>query len=137
MLSEIRITPLKIIEHSLGNIMHALKKNEKEFTTFGEAYFTFIRQDQIKGIKMHKKMTLNLIVPIGVVKFYCFNKDFTEKKIFEIGEENYSRLTIPPNIWVAFKGISNGKNLILNIANIEHDPNESISVELKNYINLF
>ena len=52
-----------------------------------------------------------------------------------LGENNYSRLTIPPNNWVAFQGIGMGKNMLLNIANIEHDPSESINKYLS-YFNV-
>jgi dTDP-4-dehydrorhamnose 3,5-epimerase len=33
-------------------------------------------------------------------------------------------LTVPPGIWFGFKGISDDLNLICNVANMSHDPNE-------------
>ena len=41
-----------------------------------------------------------------------------------IGEENYSRITVPPMIWFGFKGISLNTSYILNISNEIHDPLE-------------
>ena len=35
-----------------------------------------------------------------------------------------------PNLWFAFKGCSS-ENILLNLANIVHDPNESINIDLK------
>ena len=73
-------------------------------------------------------MHMNLIVPVGVVKFHVY--DGENYTFYEIGESNYARLTIPPGMWVAFTGIGRDLNLILNIASIEHDPKESENCEL-------
>ena len=42
----------------------------------------------------------------------------------EIGINRYMRITVPPGIWFGFKGISDGLNLICNVADIPHDPDE-------------
>ena len=73
-------------------------------------------------------MTLNFVVPSGKVKFVIFDGLIFFTEI--ISEENYKRLTIKPNLWVAFQGLSKDTNLILNIASIEHDPNEAINIDL-------
>jgi dTDP-4-dehydrorhamnose 3,5-epimerase len=128
--NDFTLTPLKVILNAKGNIYHALKCTESSYISFGEAYFSEIKCDEIKGWKKHTKMTLNLIVPIGNIKFVLYNK--LNQKFYEIiiGEDNYQRLTIPPNIWVAFKGLNIEKNLLLNIANMPHDPNEAINLTL-------
>ena len=41
-----------------------------------------------------------------------------------IGEDNYSRITVPPKIWFGFKGLSSRTSYILNISNLSHDPSE-------------
>ena len=74
-------------------------------------------------------MTLNLIIPLGSVTFIIYDDRETSdsKGAFfevELSPSNYKRLTVPPMLWVAFKGGHMDKNLILNIANIVHDPNE-------------
>ena len=40
-----------------------------------------------------------------------------------LSPRHYNRLTVPPNIWFGFKGLQ-GKSMLLNIADIEHDPDE-------------
>ena len=128
------ISELNQIHNSKGDILHALKKSDSSFNNFGEAYFSFVKYNKIKGWKKHNKMTMNLIVPIGEVKFVLYdNRDKkSDPNITEIiiGQPNYKRLTVPPNIYVSFKGISKNINLILNIADIEHDTNESINLDL-------
>lgn len=124
---------LQTIDNENGVIMHGLKKSDKEFRGFGEIYFSQVEYKKIKAWKRHKRMTMNLIVPVGRVKFVFYNED---NKIFEehtIGEKNYYRLTIDPLLWFGFKGMKEGKNIVMNFANIEHDP---IEVERKDFLDL-
>jgi len=124
----IKLNDLKIISHPKGNILHAIKSSSNGFENFGEAYFSTINFKEIKGWKSHTKMTLNFIVPAGKVKFVIYDglNFFSET----LSVNNYKRLTIKPNLWVAFQGISKQTNLVLNIASIEHDPDEAINLEL-------
>jgi dTDP-4-dehydrorhamnose 3,5-epimerase len=132
-LDGVKITSLKKIYNSKGDIYHALKSTEDTFTEFGEAYFTTIKKNEIKGWKKHSNMIMNLIVPVGLVRFYFYNENKEKGGYFEAGENNYKRLTIEPNIWVAFEGLEKELNLILNISNILHDRNESENRSLDSF----
>jgi dTDP-4-dehydrorhamnose 3,5-epimerase len=120
---------LNIIESESGSIMHALKKTDPGFQDFGEVYFSTVVKEAVKAWKLHQCMTLNLVVPVGSVLF-CFmdvrEKSSTFNKTCKIilSQEPYSRLTVPPGIWFGFKGLSDGLNLICNVADIAHEPNE-------------
>ena len=123
------LTPLNKICHPKGDILHGMKKCDEGFTGFGEAYFSTINNGEIKGWNRHKKMTLNLIVPVGEVTFVIYDnreKSHSKGVFFKVSlsSSNYKRLTVPPKLWMAFKGGDVNTNLILNIANIVHDPNE-------------
>ena len=72
MINGVLITPLKIIETSGGNVLHSLKDTDSGFNGFGEAYFSEIEPKAIKAWKLHKKMTLNISVPIGKIKFVLY-----------------------------------------------------------------
>ena len=131
----ITITPLKQIKTQKGDVFHALKASEESFSNFGEAYFSFVNKNAIKGWKKHSLMRLNLIVPVGSIRFVFFD-DRSESKtkgIFKsivLGpEKNYCRLTVNPGVWMAFRGLED-LNCLLNIASIPHDPNEAINVDL-------
>ena len=117
------ISDIKQIKLDDGDVMHALKKNDNGYCNFGEVYFSKIIFKKIKAWKRHKKMTLNLIVPFGNVKFLLFD-DIGKSKSFTIGEENYKRLTIPPGIWFGFEGKSKPYSLITSISDLIHDPLE-------------
>jgi dTDP-4-dehydrorhamnose 3,5-epimerase len=128
-------TNLNIIKLESGSVFHALKKTDPGFEDFGEVYFSTVLKDAIKAWKMHQRMTLNLVVPVGRVLF-CFmdprETSSTMSKTFKIilSQEPYSRLTVPPGIWFGFKGVSDGLNLICNVADIPHEPNEVIRKEI-------
>ena len=129
------LSPLKVIDNEKGNIFHALRSSDKTFDSFGEAYFSEIFYNNIKGWKKHTKMVMNLVVIVGTVKFVLFDDrklSQTRSKFLEIeiGDKNYSRLTVPVGIYVAFRGIGKGRNVVLNLASIEHDPFESENLQL-------
>ena len=123
------LTDLKTIYHPQGDIYHAMKKSDNGYAGFGEAYFSTIKSGEIKGWNKHKRMTLNLVVPVGEVIFIIYDdrkKSVTKGNFFKVmlSPYNYQRLTVPLGLWLAFMGKSNGTNLILNIADMEHDPDE-------------
>ncbi len=120
----ISINRLAKIPTEGGDVMHGLKSFDNSYDGFGEVYFSWIFKNSIKGWKRHKKMTMNLIVPYGTVRFVFFN---TKKETYHqeiVGENNYSRITVPPGIWFGFQGLSSTKSLVVNIANIAHDQKE-------------
>ena len=125
----VKLTKLKKIHNAKGDIMHAMKKSDSGYYGFGEAYFSTIKEGVIKGWKKHLQMTLNIVVPIGEIKFVIFDENFDENISVSLSENNYLRLTVRPGLWVAFKG-EERNNMLLNLASIEHDPDESINKDL-------
>ena len=124
------LTPLKKINNSKGNILHALKKSDFGYNGFGEAYFSIVKKGYIKGWKKHTKMILNLIVVVGEIRFVAFDEIKNEFFSIKLSQNNYKRLTVKPGLWLSFQGLAES-NLLLNIGNIEHDPNETIRMSLE------
>jgi len=56
------LTPLRKIEHSKGDVFLAMIASDKDFSGFGEAYFSTINKSDVKGWNKHTEMTLNLVV---------------------------------------------------------------------------
>ena len=135
MLDGIIKTDLNIIKAESGSVFHALKKTDPGFQGFGEVYFSTVVKDVIKAWKFHQRMTLNLMVPVGNILF-CFmdarEKSGTLNKTFKIilSQNPYFRLTVPPGIWFGFKGLDAGLNLVANVADIPHDPDEVLRKEI-------
>ena len=129
------LTPLKQIVNPKGDLYHAMKQSDNGYKSFGEAYFSTVIKDEIKGWKKHTVMVLNLIVPIGAVEFIIYDDridSLTSNQFFSVilSQKNYQRLTVPAGVWMAFRGIGEDLNMLLNIASVEHDPTEAISKQL-------
>ena len=122
-------TPLKIISVADGDILHGMKISEEGYQGFGEAYFSSVHHNSIKGWKRHFKMVLNMVVPIGKIRFVLFDdrKESTTLGCFQeimMSEDNYGRLTVPPMIWFGFQGMASGSSLVMNVADLKHDLDE-------------
>jgi len=127
MIEDVILTPLEIIDVPDGRVFHAIKKIDPGFNDFGEAYFSEIEPNKVKAWKRHREMTLNLVVPNGEIRFVLFDdREDLAKKYQEVvlSTKNYYRLTVPPMIWVGFQGLSKTNSLLLNLANLMHDPQE-------------
>ena len=132
-MNKLIITPLDIIETDKGDVMHGMKSYDPGFSGFGEAYFSVVNHNAIKAWKRHHEMTLNLVVPVGKIRFVLFdNRKLTNGRFQEviISKDNYCRLTIPPMVWLGFQGLSDDGSMLLNIANIEHNPGEVDRLEV-------
>ena len=135
-LDDILVTPLKRIPTVGGEVMQVLKNSDNGFNCFGEVYFSWVEQGAIKAWKCHQRMTLNLAVPVGEVRFVFHCKAHlaeqkrepdNEFRIEKLGNDRNSRITVPPEIWFGFQGLASGSSLLMNVADMEHDPNEVLS----------
>ena len=131
----VKLSDNKIINSADGSVLHGIKRTDNYFYGFGEAYFSTVNFNCVKGWKKHIKMNLNLVVPHGEILFVLYDdrsNSITKNQFmdFTISLNNYYRLTVPPNVWMAFKGEDTSLNLLLNVANIEHDSNEVVRTDL-------
>ena len=138
MIEEIVITNLKRISVSDGDILHGMKKTDDGYSDFGEIYFSYILKDKIKAWKTHKKMTLNLVVPFGSVRFNFIqlnSKGLIDKRMeITVSSENYCRITVPPNIIFGFKGIEKDASIVANIADITHSDDEVKKIDINEFV---
>ncbi|KMO19932.1 dTDP-4-dehydrorhamnose 3,5-epimerase [Methylobacterium indicum] len=127
MTTPVILTPLRRIPTPGGDVRHALKRSDPGFSDFGEAYFSTVDQGTVKGWKRHRRMTLNLVVVVGEIRFVVHDGagDIFTVNLTPSRPDDYARLTVPPSLWVAFGGVGRGLNMLLNVADIEHDPTES------------
>lgn len=133
-LDQIRVTALRRIPVAGGDVLLAIKATEANFRGFGEAYFSMVNAGAIKAWKMHRRMTLNLVVPIGEVRFVFFSADGNTQREITIGAANYARLTVPPGIWFGFQGLATPCSVVLNVADIPHDPDESVRKSVEGFV---
>lgn len=122
---------LRHIEVPHGDIYHALKASDNGYVGFGEAYFSQIEYNAVKGWKRHNRMTLNIVVPVGAIKFVIYDDRIGspsygqfEEVVLSV-ENNYQRLTVAPGLWMAFCGVSKERSMLMNIIPEPHDPQEA------------
>lgn len=127
----VALTPLKVIHVAEGDVFHAMKVNDPGYVGFGEAYFSTIHAGAVKPWKRHRRMTLNLVVIKGLVRFVVHDDRPLSPTLgvtaeYRVGlPDNFSRLTIAPGLWMSFQGLGTGTSLLLNVADITHDPAEA------------
>lgn len=136
MIAGVQLTDLAVMAHPDGDVLHAIRKDSVGFHGFGEAYFSTVKQGRKKGWKRHRAMTLNLVVPVGAVRFVLFDdrkesSTVGQIQMVDLSLQNYRRLTVSPGIWMGFMGLGEGINLLLNLANITHDPAEADRLPLE------
>jgi dTDP-4-dehydrorhamnose 3,5-epimerase len=130
----LRLTPLRTIPTAGGAILHAMKADECGYTGFGEAYFSRIESGAIKGWKKHTRMTLNLVVPVGLIQFRVHDDSRGSFEDIVLGPAgHYARLTVAPGLWVAFGGLDATTSMLLNIADLPHDPDEAERSEIDRF----
>ena len=123
-LDSIQVTALPRISTVGGDVMHAMKMTDEGYAGFGEAYFSWVSFGAIKAWKRHTQMTMNVVVPVGQVRFVfrCINADGADEfRVEHIGLNRYARITIPPGVWFGFKGLDANQSLVLK-RNIMHRP---------------
>ena len=127
---------LRIIPDDRGAIMHMLRKDWPEFAGFGEIYFSCIEPGAIKAWRQHTRMTMQLAVPAGAVKFVMFDarpespsKGVVQSELLSTDSpDSYSLLVIPPGIWNGFQCVSSSPSIVANCASLPHDPDEALSL---------
>jgi len=128
-ISGVKILSPSVVENTDGDVVHILRSDSDGYVGFGEAYFSIVRYRGVKAWKMHRKMTLNLVVPLGSIRFVIYDDRINsqtrgQKKVVDLSTDYYRRLVIEPGLWVGFVGRGVGTNMLLNVANIAHDPQE-------------
>lgn len=129
------ITDLKVINDKEGAVLHMLRCDDPVFCKFGEIYFSKIFPGAVKAWKLHKKMTLNLAVPVGKVKLVLYDNRIRSKtkgiiKEIILSEENYKLITVPPLIWFGFKALGKETAFLADCATMPYDSAEIERLDL-------
>jgi len=124
------INAKKSIHDERGYIQHYIRCDDKEFSKFGEIYFSSIYNGTVKAWHIHTKMTLNYLCVFGMIKLVLYDdrENSPTKGLlneFFIGEKNNQMITIPSNIWNGFKGYGEREfSIVANFTDFPHDKEE-------------
>jgi dTDP-4-dehydrorhamnose 3,5-epimerase len=133
-ISGLSVTPLRQIVDDRGAVLHMLRADAPDFTTFGECYFSVVNPGAVKAWKRHLRQTQNLAVPAGRARFvFCDRREDSPTRgrveVLEIGRPDaYVRLRIPPLVWYGFTCVGDSVALIANCADLPHEAGESEAV---------
>jgi dTDP-4-dehydrorhamnose 3,5-epimerase len=130
----VQVVPLRRIPDERGTVYHMLKRTDPHFLEFGEIYFSSVYPGVVKGWHLHREMTLNYACIFGRVKLVLYDGregSPTMGSLMELflGEDNYSLVVIPPEVWNGFKGMSDPYAIIANCATHPHDPARSTRLD--------
>jgi dTDP-4-dehydrorhamnose 3,5-epimerase len=130
MIQGVQVLPLKRIPDERGTIFHMLRATDPHFQQFGEIYFSTVYRGVVKGWHWHREMTLNYACVFGRVKLVMYDErpdSPTQGELMEVflGQDNYSLVIIPPEVWNGFKGMSDPFAMVANCCTHAHDPSRS------------
>ncbi len=127
------LTPAKRIPVEAGDVVTFVKQGDAGIETVAEVYGSFIMRGARKGWRRHNRTTMNIVVPVGEIRFVLYDNRTNKDGAFQevtLGDDSYTRLTVPPGIWMAFEGIAEGQSLLWNAIDHLHDPTEADTQEL-------
>lgn len=115
-----------------GDVTKIINNKSNYFYGFGELYISEIKSKKIKGWKKHKRMTMNLKVIQGRVKFVFITKNNKKYKEIILHDKDLKLITVPKKTIFAFQGL-NKKNMIINFSNIQHESNECLNYPINKF----
>ena len=125
------VTGLRQVVDERGAVLHHMRSDAPEFTTFGECYFSEMISGAVKAWKRHREQTQHLAVPIGRVRFVIYDdRELSPTngslEVVELGRpDHYNRLRIPKGLWYGFTCLSDQPALIANCTDEPHDPTDT------------
>ena len=125
------VTGLRQVVDERGAVLHHMRSDAPEFTTFGECYFSEMIPGAVKAWKRHREQTQHLAVPIGRVRFVIYDdRELSPTngslEVVELGRpDHYNRLRIPKGLWYGFTCLSDQPALIANCTDEPHDPTDT------------
>ena len=131
MIEGLAVTQLRQLDDHRGSVLHMLRSDAPDVTRFGECYFSEILPGVVKAWRCHTAQTQNLAVPVGRVRIGVYDDrraSLTRGQVetLELGRPDaYVRLRIPPGLWYGFQCVGDAPALIVNCADLPHDPAES------------
>ena len=130
LLEGVTISELRQFTDARGSVLHMLRRDEPEFTKFGECYFSEVLPGAVKAWKRHRVQSQHFAVPVGRIRLAIYDdredsRTRGQVQTIELGRPDaYFRLRIPPGLWYGFACISDAPALLANCADLPHVPVE-------------
>ena len=116
----VSVKNLRLIPDERGRLMEILRKDDPQFTIFGQVYVTTAYPGVIKAWHYHKLQDDNMTVVQGMAKIVLYDdrkKSPTKGMIneFYVGNHNHLLIHIPKQVWHGFQCVSETEAMIVNL----------------------
>lgn len=131
MIEGVKTVALNEFADERGAVLHMLRNDDLDFIQFGECYFSEVLPGAIKAWKLNHNKTQNIAVPVGRIRMVIYDERAESRTkgnldILELGRPDvYLRVQIPQGLWYGFSCIGNTPALLVNCADLPHNPTES------------
>ena len=132
----VTVTELRQIVDHRGAVLHMLRRDAADFGGFGECYFSEVLPAAVKAWKRHRLQTQTVAVPVGRLRMVIYDDRAGSPtrgrlEVLELGRPDaYLRLSIPPGVWYGFSCVSAMPALLVNCADLPHDPADAETLAL-------
>jgi len=119
MIEGVTIKKLRVIPDERGRLMEIFRRDDEQFSGFGQVYMTTAYPGVVKGWHYHKKQDDNMAVVKGTMKIVLYDgrgdsPTFREVNEFFAGEHNPILVHIPRYVYHGFKCVSPDEAIVIN-----------------------
>lgn len=130
MLDGVAVVALRKIPDERGMVMHMLRADAPHFEQFGEIYFSTAYPGVTKGWTIHRQITVNYAVLVGMVKLVLYDprresSTYGQLQTVFMGEDNYVLVKIPQDIVSGWQCLGVKPAILANCATEPHRAGES------------
>ena len=111
-MSLVTVRDLQVRSDDRGNLFEIIRRDEKEFTTFGQVYIVEDRTPfTIRAFHRHFKLWDWFCISKGAAKFVFF--DSKQKTEIVVADSRQPKLiTVPPKIWHGWMSLESNTQLV-------------------------
>lgn len=133
----VKIIPLKQIFDNRGAVYHVFR-NDNNDVNVEEVYISRVNAGITKGWKQHLQTWQRFVVLYGKMEIVLHDERKNSptygafQRVILDETDNYARLELAPQIWYAFRCLSEDYSLMINISEMIHVDGESNNIPLEN-----
>jgi dTDP-4-dehydrorhamnose 3,5-epimerase len=112
-----------------GSVKRIMSAAEAGFAGFGEVYASSIKPGAVKGWHLHERARRDYVVLSGTIRLVLYDGRSGSAsggllQEIVLGDENYVRVTIPPQVWSSFACVGAREALVVDVTDRPHNPAE-------------
>ena len=111
-----------IFQTSQGELLKYIQQDHKDFDSFGESYFSWLKPGIVKGWYRHKKYQSYVTSPTCNLHLAVLNKNESFK--FKLTRDSFGYIVIPSGYYYAMKSLDESPSLIVNTLDNVYEASE-------------